>query len=57
MEDPLKEWEQVVREVHELYIKGELKLIASEIAEAEKSGSVTSSLQERFASLSRQLPG
>lgn len=53
VEDPLKEWERVVSEIHGLYVRGELKKLSSEIAEAEKKGEVTEVLQARFASLSR----
>jgi DNA primase len=53
VEDPLKEWGRVVAEIHALYVRAELKKLASEIAEAEKKGEVTEELQARFADLSR----
>lgn len=57
VENPIKEWERVVREIREMYVRGELKTIASEIAEAEKADKVTGDLQARFASLSASLSG
>lgn len=57
VESATREWERVVREIYELYVRGELKEIASEIAKAEKAGKVTGDLQARFASLSGSLSG
>lgn len=55
--DPVREWGRVAQEVQAMYVKAELKMLSSEIATAEASGAVTKTLQERFASLSRQLSG
>jgi len=55
VENPSREWERVVREVRETYVRSELKEIASEISLAEKAGKVTGDLQARFASLSASL--
>ena len=57
VENPSREWERVVREVRETYVRSELKEIASEISLAEKAGKVTGDLQARFASLSASLSG
>jgi DNA primase len=55
VEDPLKEWEKATAEVKAMYIRSELKKLASEISEAEKKGEVTEELQARFVSLSQQM--
>lgn len=55
LDDPKKEWERVVREIHEQYVRSELKRLSSEIVSAEKEGKVTEELQARFATLSKGL--
>ena len=57
VDDPEKEWDRVCQEMRGMYVKGELKKLASEIAEAEKKGEMTADLQARFVSLSSSLSG
>ena len=57
VEDPVKEWERTVMEMRGLYGRAELKKLASEIAEAEKKGEMTETLQARFVTLSKSLSG
>lgn len=57
VEDPVKEWERVSTEIREMYVKAELKQLASEIAEAEKKSELTGELQARFVKLSASLSG
>ncbi len=57
VDNPEKEWDTVASEIRGMYVKAELKKLASEIAEAEKKGEVTSDLQARFVSLSTSLSG
>lgn len=53
IKDPSKEWENVVQEMRDLYVRAELKKLAAEIATAEKKGEGIEELQARFASLSK----
>ncbi len=55
VEDPVKEWEQVLQEIKGMYVRAELKKLAVEISEAEKKGEVTEELQTRFVNLSKGL--
>lgn len=55
VEDPLKEWEKAAAEIKGMYVRAELKKLASEISEAEKKGEVTAELQARFVNLSQQM--
>lgn len=57
IEDPRREWEKGVSEIRELYVKSELKKLATAIASAEKKGEGIEELQTRFVNLSRSLSG
>jgi DNA primase len=53
VKEPVREWENVIQEMHDLYVRAELKKLAAEIAIAEKKGEGIEALQARFASLSK----
>lgn len=57
IEDPRREWERGVSEIRELYVKSELKKLATAIASAEKKSEGIEELQTRFVNLSRSLSG
>lgn len=57
VEDPLKEWDKTLSDMKSMYVRAELKKLASEISEAEKKGEVTAELQARFVNLSKSLLG
>jgi DNA primase len=52
--EPVREWKNVIQEMHDLYVRAELKRLAAEIAIAEKKGEGIEALQARFASLSKR---
>ncbi len=52
VEDPAKEWGRVVAELKEMYVRAELRNLATQIEQEEKKGEPTGELQERFARLS-----
>lgn len=53
VKEPVREWENAVQEMHDLYVRAELKKLAAEIAIAERKGEGIEVLQSRFASLSK----
>lgn len=57
VDDPMKEWDTLVAEIHGMYARAELKKLADEISQAEKKGEVTEDLQAKFVSLSKSLSG
>ncbi len=57
VEDPQKEWDKSLGDMKSLYVRAELKKLASEISQAEKKGEVTAELQTRFVNLSKSLLG
>lgn len=55
VDDPEKEWTRVSGDIRSMYVKAELKKLASEIATAEQQGGVIEELQARFVALSKSL--